>query len=140
MTEKILVSEIKVPALPDYVAVVRLAVGGIVSRMNFTADQIEDIKVAVSEACTNAVQYAYPKTKKDCFVDIKIIQHNKAIEIIVTDTGVGFDPDHPPRRKLHDEDIHMGLGLVFMRNLMEKVKISSRKNKGTTVSLFKKVK
>lgn len=40
---------IQIPAQSDFVGVVRLAVSGISSRMNFSIDEIEDIKVAVSE-------------------------------------------------------------------------------------------
>ncbi|MCG4775201.1 ATP-binding protein, partial [Lawsonibacter sp. DFI.5.51] len=47
------------PAKPEYVGVVRLVVSGIANRMGYTYDEIEDIKIAVSEACGNAVQHAY---------------------------------------------------------------------------------
>ena len=49
----------QIPAKSDYVGVIRLAVSGIASRMEFTIEKIEDIKIAVSEACTNVVLYAY---------------------------------------------------------------------------------
>jgi serine/threonine-protein kinase RsbW len=134
------VTQITVPALPEYVAVVRLAATGILARMNFTAEQIEDIKIALSEACTNAVQYAYPKKKKGGCISVTLSQKPKALEICVKDTGCGFDPDNPPQRAIKDDDIHMGLGLVFMKSLMDDVSIVSKKKKGTTITLIKKVK
>lgn len=48
-----------IPAKPDYVGIARLAVSGIANRMGFSYDDIEDLKLAVSEACTNAVDHAY---------------------------------------------------------------------------------
>ncbi|MFS8513265.1 MAG: anti-sigma B factor RsbW, partial [Planifilum fulgidum] len=45
--------ELTIPAKADFVGVVRLAVSGIASRMGFSYDDIEDLKVAVAEACTN---------------------------------------------------------------------------------------
>ena len=51
--------KLTVPAVSDYIAVVRLAIAGVAARMNFSVDEIEDIKVAVSEACTNVVRHAY---------------------------------------------------------------------------------
>jgi serine/threonine-protein kinase RsbW len=134
------VTEITVPAIPEYVAVVRLAATGILARMKFTAEQVEDIKIALSEACTNAVQYAYPKKKKDGTISVTLTQKNKSVEICVKDTGCGFDTENPPQRAIKDDDIHMGLGLVFMKSLMDEVTIVSKKNKGTTISLIKRVK
>jgi serine/threonine-protein kinase RsbW len=130
-----------IPAKPEYVGVVRLAASGILSRMQFTAEEIEDVKVALSEACTNAIQYAYPTAaKKSAAVTITLEPKRKAIQITVADTGKGFDTKNPPSRKLHDNDIHMGLGLVFIKNLMDDVVVSSRKGKGTTIVMTKKVK
>lgn len=129
-----------IPAKPEYVGVVRLAASGILSRMQFTAEEIEDVKVALSEACTNAIQYAYPKSAKKAEVMITVAQKPKAIQITVADTGKGFDTKNPPSRQLHDKDIHMGLGLVFIKNLMDDVVVTSRKNKGTIVIMTKKVK
>ncbi len=48
--------ELTIPARPEYVAVVRLAAAGIAARMLFSYDDIEDLKIAVSEACAAAVQ------------------------------------------------------------------------------------
>jgi serine/threonine-protein kinase RsbW len=44
-----------IPAKTDFVGIARLAVSGIANRMGFSYDDIEDLKLAVSEACTNAV-------------------------------------------------------------------------------------
>ena len=51
--------EMKIPAKPDYLSVIRLTLSGIASRMGYTFEVIEDLKIAVSEACTNAIQHAY---------------------------------------------------------------------------------
>lgn len=57
-----------VPALPEYVDLVRLTLYGVASKMKFTFEDIEDMKVAVSEACNNAVLHAYgePKARSRC--------------------------------------------------------------------------
>lgn len=51
--------EMKIPAKAEYVGVIRLTLSGIASRMGFTYELIEDLKIATSEAVTNAVQHAY---------------------------------------------------------------------------------
>jgi serine/threonine-protein kinase RsbW len=44
-------AEIRVPADPAYVAVLRMAASGIAARLDFTLDDVEDLRMAVSEAC-----------------------------------------------------------------------------------------
>ncbi len=140
MANREAVIEMKIPANPELMSVLRLAVSGVAARMNFPEESIEDIKVAVSEACTNVVQYAYPPKSKQNFIFLKMKQKDKSLEIIIEDKGKGFSVEKPPRRELHDGDIHLGLGITFMRNLMDKVDIKSQKNKGTIVTLLKKLK
>jgi anti-sigma regulatory factor (Ser/Thr protein kinase) len=50
--------QIQIPSSAEYVRVVRLAVLGVASRMPFSYDDVEDIKLAVSEACNNAILHA----------------------------------------------------------------------------------
>lgn len=55
------VVELRIPRKPEYVGVARLAVSGIASRMDFSYDEVEDIKLAVGEACTSAIQETTPE-------------------------------------------------------------------------------
>ena len=137
--------EIKIPNQSEYVGVVRLAVAGIANRMNFTVEDIEDIKIAVSEACANAVRYAYPKDRLG-YIDITCFPQKDKLEITVKDSGKGFNTKtiHKAKEKKKEQDktnanIGLGLGFVFMQSLMDKVDLSSSPNKGTTVHLIKKV-
>ncbi len=54
---------LQIPSDAEYVRVVRLAVIGVASRMAFSYDDIEDIKLAVSEACNNAILHAQVPTE-----------------------------------------------------------------------------
>ena len=61
--------------------------------MNFPIDIIEDIKVSVSEACTNVIQHAYgdsPNFEKD-IIDIEAIINDNELTIIIKDYGKGFN-------------------------------------------------
>ena len=53
--------EIRVPAKAQYIGIARLTISGLASRLGFNYDEIEDLKIATSEAVTNAVQHAYPR-------------------------------------------------------------------------------
>src|SRR5699024_11081734 len=54
----------KVPANADYVGVISLRISGAASRVGFSYEAIEDLKVAISEAVTNVVSHAYEKKEK----------------------------------------------------------------------------
>src|SRR5437660_3241355 len=54
------VVELTIPGKPEYVGVARLAILGVASRMRFSYDEVEDIRLAVGEACTTAIERAPP--------------------------------------------------------------------------------
>src|SRR3954464_9369815 len=49
------VVELTIPGKPEYVGVARLAILGVASRMRFSYDEVEDIRLAVGEACTRSI-------------------------------------------------------------------------------------
>lgn len=81
--------EMKIPAKPDYVAIARLTLSGIANRMGFSYDDIEDMKIAISEACTNAVQHAYKEEIGEITVAFGL--YEEYLEIVVADKGESFD-------------------------------------------------
>ena len=129
--------EIRIPATSEYVGVARLAVSGVASRLDFSVEQVEDIKVAVTEACSNAVQYAYSKNKAGKNVSILCRAYPDRMEIQVKDTGCGFNVNNPPKPSKDEGHTHLGLGITFMKTLMDEVEIDSKKGEGTEVKLVK---
>ena len=71
---------------PDFVSVIRLTLSGVASRIGFSLDDIEDMKVCVSEACTNAIKHS----KKDEF-QVKFYVYPDRLTIEVLDDGIGYD-------------------------------------------------
>jgi serine/threonine-protein kinase RsbW len=57
------VVELSIPARPEYVGVARLAILGVASRMRFSYDEVEDIRLAVGEACTSVLDRAEGQTE-----------------------------------------------------------------------------
>ncbi len=135
---------LSIPASSEFVVVARLSVSGIAARMNFTVEDIEDIKIALSEACTNAIQHAYDQHegggKK---IDIHFILAGDKLEIEVRDTGVGFNPQGVISKKQTDasasDQFGLGLGLTFIKSLMDAYDIQSELGKGTVVKMVKYV-
>ena len=132
--------QISIPCAPEFVSVARLVVSGVASRMNFSVEDIEDIKIAVSEACTNAVQHAYKDPKKEV-INIVCNMNTKTLNINIKDNGCGFDTGilGTKNQKQESEKLGLGLGITFIENLMDNTKITSEVGKGTTVEMEKSV-
>ena len=74
------------PTNPEYVSVARLTVSAISNTIGFNVEEIEDIKIALSEACANAIRHS----QKDTFSLHFEVEDGK-LTIQVSDQGVGFD-------------------------------------------------
>ncbi len=116
---------------PQYVGVVRLTTSGIANKIGFCLDDIEDIKVAVSEACTNAIKHSLDNK---FYVEYTIFEDGLTIEII--DKGRGYNVDSVDKPNL-EEPKESGLGLFIIQSLMDDVKIKSDINSGTSIKMTK---
>jgi serine/threonine-protein kinase RsbW len=133
--------EMKIPAKPEYVGVIRLTISGIASRMGYTYEEIEDIKIAVSEACTNAVQHAYPEEESgEVIVGFGIYEDK--LETMVADSGKSFNflqtkSELGPYTESStvDQLSEGGLGLYLIETLMDEVRVMNRS--GVTVFMVK---
>lgn len=120
--------QMSIPAKPEYVGVVRLTVSGVANRLGFTYDEIEDMKIAVAEACTNVVDHAY---QEGGTMNVSFYLYPNRMEIIVADRGQSFDVDNL-RDRLGPVDSTKpvgdlkegGLGLFLINTLMDKVEIN----------------
>ncbi len=124
--------EVKVPAKPEYVGVVRLSTSGIANRMGFAYDDIEDLKVAISEAITNGVKHAYNETGEG-EITIGFGVYENRIEVMVADHGGSFDLKKvkedigPYQEEDSVEDLREGgFGLFLIDALMDKVEINNK--------------
>ncbi|WP_208586061.1 anti-sigma B factor RsbW [Gracilibacillus suaedae] len=123
--------EMKVPARAEYVGVVRLSTSGIANRMGFSYEEIEDLKVAISEALSNATEHAY-KTGDDGEVTIGFGVYQDRLEVMVADRGGSFDLQKikkdigPYENNQSIEDLREGgFGLFLIEALMDKVEIKN---------------
>ena len=82
-----------------------------------------NLNLALEEAVTNVILYAYPKGT-DGLVDIEAILKEHSLEFIITDSGVPFDPTAAPEADVTlsaDERPIGGLGIFMVRKLMDEV-------------------
>lgn len=131
--------EMKIPAKPEFVGVTRLTLSGIASRMGFSYEIIEDLKIATSEAITNAVQHAYKGEEGEVLISFGM--HADHLEVVVSDKGESFD-FHKTKESLGPYIDHSaeflregGLGLYLIETLMDEVKV--HQNEGITLFMTK---
>ena len=118
---------------PDFVSVIRLTLSGVASRIGFSLDDIEDMKVCVSEACTNAIKHS----KKDEF-QVKFYVYPDRLTIEVLDDGIGYDVDSLASPDLKNPKTS-GLGIFIIKTLMDEVEIKSCDKCGTIIKMTKLV-
>ncbi|PAV30717.1 anti-sigma B factor RsbW [Virgibacillus profundi] len=133
--------EMKFPAKAEYVGVARLSISGIANRMGFTYEDIEDLKVAISEAITNAVTHAYHEDDKG-EVTIGFGVYENRLEVMVADHGGSFNLNEikngigPYKSNESVENLREGgFGLFLINALMDKVQINN--NFGVIVLMTK---
>lgn len=129
---------LEIPARPEYVAVARLVVSSLAAtRRAMSDDQIDDLKLAVSEACTNAIE-ATNAASSDRPVTVVCREHGDRLDVEIRDTGKGFDPAnlprHPPVTDPERLNFERGLGIPLIRTLVDEVDFHPSP-KGTTVRL-----
>lgn len=118
---------------PDFVSVIRLTLSGVASRIGFSLDDIEDMKVCVSEACTNSIKHS----KKDEF-QVKFYVYPDRLTIEVLDDGIGYDVDSLASPDLKNPKTS-GLGIFIIKTLMDEVEIKSCDKCGTIIKMTKLV-
>ncbi len=140
-----LVNEMKVcfQARSENEGFARVAVSGFLTYINPTVDEIEDIRMAVSEAVTNAIIHGYEgKTSATVYVSAMLYAYEKGhlLQMLVEDTGTGIENIEEAMEPLFTTKPELeraGMGFAFMNAFMDEVVVESEPQKGTSVMLFK---
>lgn len=117
--------ELQIPARPEYIGLARLVVSSLASSRRLLADdRIHDLKLAVSEACTNAIEVHAGLDIEDRVL-LRWAERDDRLEIAVEDHGPGFDPaalpEHPPVTDPDRLNFERGLGIPLIRTLVDHV-------------------
>jgi serine/threonine-protein kinase RsbW len=132
------VVELEVPARPDFLAIVRMVVTSFAHlHPEYDDDQVDDLRLAVSEACTNSID-AYRQRGVDDWISVRCTGSSEAIEVQVLDRGGGFDPNRlappPPVSDPTRLEFERGLGIPLIQALADEAEFSSTGD-GTRVRL-----
>lgn len=128
------VVELRIPSKAEWVAVARLAVAAVANRLNFSIEDIEDVKLAVAEACTNCIQHAQSSDQ----IQITCETGPEGLTVRVRDSGQGVRSEGAGSRRA-DEPTVGGLGVFLIRSLMDSVEYDVHPERGTDLVMTKKV-
>jgi stage II sporulation protein AB (anti-sigma F factor) len=132
--------KIKLPSLSCNEGMARSICASFCASLDPTATEIADVKCAVSEAVTNCIVHAYKDTIGMIYINARLLE-GRVIRIDIKDRGCGIEDVLMARQPLFTTDAEnerSGMGFTVMESFCDNVKVSSKKGKGTTVTLIKK--
>jgi serine/threonine-protein kinase RsbW len=120
--------ELTLPARAENVAVVRHAFGGLSEALDVSDQVLSDIKLAVTEACTNVVVHAYAETEEEGPLAVSAAVRGDRLVVVVRDRGRGILPraDSPG----------LGLGLPLIATLAESLELGTDADQQTEVRMI----
>jgi serine/threonine-protein kinase RsbW len=114
------------PSRPENVAVIRHVLGAFAEALHLPPDLVEDMRLAVTEACTNVVRHAYRAGELGT-IDVVIRPTGDRLELIVSDQGAGMGPS--------TDLAGPGLGLPMISALADHVEIEPGPQRGSRLAM-----
>jgi serine/threonine-protein kinase RsbW len=130
--------KLTIPAKPEYITLGRLALTGIARThpAGVSADVLGDLKLALTEACTNSVRHAY--TDGGGVVEIVYELYPDRLEVVVADEGEGFTRNETVPAD-DGELSEGGLGIAIIEALADELEIAPREHGGARLRFVKKL-
>jgi len=118
----------------------RACISAFAIQLDPTLEEISDIKTAVSEAVTNCIVHAYKEKLGNIYITAELFDDN-SIRIKIRDKGCGIENIEKAMEPLYTTvgGERAGLGFAVMQSFMDKIKVSSKPGKGTTVTMIKRI-
>lgn len=116
----------------------RIVITAFIAQLNPTLEEMGDVKVAVSEAVTNAIIHGYEKTEG--MVQIRASIKDREIRIQIQDWGKGIrniEQAMEPLFTTKPEEERSGMGFSFMEAFMDNLEVESQEGVGTTITMVK---
>lgn len=128
----------KFTSLSENVGIARITAAAFAAQVDLTLNEIEEIKVAISEAVSNCVIHGY--AKETGIIELSMDLSDGQLVYKIVDYGIGIADIELAKQPSYSTDPErMGLGFVFMESFMDKLLIESNPGQGTTVTLIKKI-
>ncbi len=131
------VIRLQIPGATEYIAIARRAIDVVGEQLCLPGSARAEVKLAVGEACNNAVQHTRGNGAQDGSVIVACRVAPDALEIDVTNRGNGFHPETHSQMPAAEVLAEHGRGMALMEMLMDSVEYLSE-NGNTTVRMRKK--
>lgn len=132
--------KLEVQSRADNVGLVRLAVAALAAGAPFAVADLEEIKVAVSEAVTNALVHGYGGGGgDDQWIAVEASLSDEWLTVAIADRGQGMEDVALARQDAAGDGERLGLGLLFMETFMDQVTVDSQPGAGTRIVMHKRV-
>ena len=134
--------KLNLPSLSVNEGMARAAVAAFCAQLDSSSSDLADVKCAVSEAVTNCIVHGYRDTVGIIYIIVKIYSDG-GVKIVIRDKGCGIEDVNMARQPLYTTDAdgeRSGMGFTVMESFCDKVRVVSKCKKGTTVTLYKKMK
>jgi serine/threonine-protein kinase RsbW len=127
--------ELRIPCRAEWVALARLAAAAVANRLRLTIEDIEDVKLAVAEACTAVIQHE----RHGEFIELTCESSPDTLRIRVRDAG----RETFAKKEAHSMDLDeariAGLGVFLIRTLMDEVTYDAHPEHGTDLVMVKRL-
>ena len=139
MTETVV--RLSFPAKADYLLLARLALAGVARSLPVGPELLADLKLAVTEACGNAVRHAY--AEREGSVGVAFVVTDDRLEMIVEDEGAGIglpveELVVEPVEEAPSEPIDGGMGMAIIRAIVDELDVrDGTGGRGTVVHMTK---
>ena len=117
---------LSLPAQTESIPVIRHVLGAYAEALALPPDVIEDVRLAVTEACTNVVRHAYDGDRPG-LIDVVVQPHGDRLDITVSDRGRGMGPSP-------DVD-GPGLGLPMIAALADSIELQKAPIRGNRLRM-----
>jgi serine/threonine-protein kinase RsbW len=114
---------LSIPAMPEFITLSRLALAGLSRVRHLPEETLADLKLAITEACSNSVRHAYADGGGT--IEIVYRLESDRIEIEVSDRGPGFDHGRSGSLPEEIELSEGGLGIAIIRSIADDLEIAS---------------
>ncbi len=108
-----------IPAKPEYITLSRLALAGLSRVRPLSDDTLADLKLALTEACSNSVRHAYGDSDGQVAISFELREDRLIVEVV--DDGSGFDLQEPA--EAGGDLSEGGLGIAIIRSIADEVEI-----------------
>ena len=126
----------------ENLASIRVCVTSFLSNLNIHFDELMDVKTALSEAVTNAIDHGYSQKSDGIIIIETTIVDNEKIVIKVVDFGKGIEDitlAMTPAYTSKPESEHAGMGFTIMESFMDEVIVDSKVDNGTNITMTKTI-